>query len=104
MKAPTQRQHLPLLPLPPQRLAPPACGTVRLTGPAAERELRLTRPVAEWELRLTRRVAEPELRSTPPVTEPRLSEQPPASIVPPRPVEAQELVPVLRFESDPAEW
>jgi hypothetical protein len=73
-----QRQ-LRLLPPPPQPLAPRACETV-------------PRPVGERELRLT-----------PPVVEPRLSELLPASIVPPPLVEAQELVPVLRFESGPAD-
>jgi hypothetical protein len=81
VKAPTRR-HPRLLPPPPQRLAPRACETVRLTRP----------------------VAEPELRWTHPVAEPELSEQPPASIAPPRLVEAREPVPVLLFESGPADW
>jgi hypothetical protein len=54
-------------------------------------------------VRLTRPLAEPELWE-PPVAEPELSEQLPASIVPPRLVEAQEPVPVLLFESGPADW
>jgi hypothetical protein len=62
---------------------------------------------------MTRLVAEPELWEHPvaelelwehPVAELELSEQLPASIVPPRLVEAQEPVPVLLFESGPADW
>jgi hypothetical protein len=49
-------------------------------------------------------VAESELRLTHPVTKPELLEQLPASIVPPRMVEAREPVPVLLFESGPADW
>ena len=52
---------------------------------------------------MTRPVEERELRLTPPVAEPRLPEQLRASIVPLPLVEAQELVPVLRFESGPAD-
>jgi hypothetical protein len=118
----SNRRHLRLLP-PPQRLAPRACEKVRLTHPVAEPELRLTRPVAEPEPRLTHPVAELELwlthpvaeaelrlprpvavRELRPVAESELSEQLPASIVPPRLVEAQVPVPVLLFESGPADW
>jgi hypothetical protein len=52
---------------------------------------------------LTRPLAEPELWE-PPVAELELSEQLPASIVQPGLVEAQEPVPVLLFESGPADW
>jgi hypothetical protein len=53
---------------------------------------------------LTHPVAEPELWLTHPVAEPELSEQLPASIAPPKLVEARELVPVILFESAPADW